>query len=60
MLELSLSLRPGGRTRLHVDMDMNAADAVSYRNFMADLAVFYRGGRAARTAITPTASTARR
>jgi len=44
VLELSLSLCPGGRTRLHVDMDMNAADAVSYRKFMADLAVFYRGG----------------
>ncbi len=25
------------------DMDMQAADAVSYRNFMADLAAFYRG-----------------
>jgi mycobactin phenyloxazoline synthetase len=44
VLELSLSLRPDGRTRLHVDMDMDAADALSYRNFMADLAVFYRGG----------------
>ncbi|WP_240630798.1 amino acid adenylation domain-containing protein [Mycolicibacterium sp. GF69] len=44
VLELSLSLRPDGGTRLHVDMDMNAADAVSYRKFMADLAVFYRGG----------------
>lgn len=44
VLELSLSLLPEGRTRLHVDMDMDAADAVSYRNFMADLAVFYRGG----------------
>ncbi|MGV0848686.1 non-ribosomal peptide synthetase [Mycolicibacterium phlei] len=44
VLELSLSLRADGRTRLHVDMDMNAADAVSYRKFMADLAVFYRGG----------------
>lgn len=44
VLELSLSLGPDGRTRLHVDMDMNAADAVSYRKFMADLAVFYRGG----------------
>lgn len=44
VLELSLSLRPDGQTRLHVDMDMNAADAVSYRKFMADLAVFYRGG----------------
>ena len=43
-LELSLSLRPDGRTRLHVDMDMQGADAVSYRKFMADLAVYYRGG----------------
>lgn len=43
VLEISLSLLPGGRTRLHVDMDMQAADAVSYRNFMADLAALYRG-----------------
>ncbi|MFY1621339.1 condensation domain-containing protein, partial [Micromonospora sp. WMMD736] len=43
VLELALSLLPDGRTRLHVDMDMQAADAVSYRNFMADLARFYRG-----------------
>ncbi|MCP9276687.1 non-ribosomal peptide synthetase [Mycolicibacterium arenosum] len=43
VLQLSLSLLPDGRTRLHVDMDMQAADAVSYRNFMADLAAFYRG-----------------
>lgn len=43
VLELTLSLLPGGRTRLHVDLDMQAADAVSYRNFMADLAEFYRG-----------------
>lgn len=43
MLELSLSLLPDGRTRLHVDMDMQAADAVSYRNFMGDLAALYRG-----------------
>lgn len=43
VLQLSLSLLPGGGTRLHVDMDMQAADAVSYRNFMADLAALYRG-----------------
>ncbi|BBY83011.1 amino acid adenylation domain-containing protein [Mycolicibacterium pulveris] len=52
VLELSLSLCPGGRTRLHVDMDMNAADAVSYRKFMADLAVFYRGGELAELGYT--------
>lgn len=44
VLQISLSLLPDGRTRLHVDLDMQAADAVSYRNFMADLAVFYGGG----------------
>lgn len=43
VLQISLSRLPGRRTRLHVDMDMQAADAVSYRNFMADLAAFYRG-----------------
>ncbi|KUI38329.1 non-ribosomal peptide synthetase [Mycobacterium sp. GA-2829] len=43
VLELVLTLLPGGRTRLHVDLDMQAADAVSYRNFMADLAALYRG-----------------
>lgn len=43
VLQLSLSLLPDRRTRLHVDMDMQCADAVSYRNFMADLAAFYRG-----------------
>lgn len=43
VLELALTLLPGGRTRLHVDLDMQAADAVSYRNFMADLAALYRG-----------------
>jgi len=43
VLQISLSRKPGGGTRLHVDMDMQAADAVSYRNFMADLAALYRG-----------------
>jgi mycobactin phenyloxazoline synthetase len=45
MLELALTLLPDGRTRLHVDLDMQAADAVSYRNFMADLAALYRGAQ---------------
>lgn len=44
VLQISLSLLPEGRTRLHVDLDMQAADAVSYRNFMSDLAEFYSGG----------------
>ncbi|GAY08790.1 salicylate synthase [Pseudonocardia sp. N23] len=37
----ALSLLPGGRTRLHVDVDMVAADAVSYRIMLSDLAALY-------------------
>lgn len=36
-----LSLLREGRTRLHIDVDMVAADAVSYRILMADLARVY-------------------
>ncbi|MET0701822.1 MAG: condensation domain-containing protein, partial [Mycobacterium sp.] len=43
VLQLSLSLLPDNRTRLHVDLDMQAADAVSYRTLMTDLARLYRG-----------------
>src|SRR5579884_4168764 len=43
VLELTLSLLPGERSRLHVDLDMQAADAMSYRTLMADLAALYRG-----------------
>jgi len=43
VLELTLSLLPGGRSRLHVDLDMQAADAMSYRTLMADLTKLYRG-----------------
>ena len=43
VLELTLSLLPGGRSRLHVDLDMQAADAMSYRTLMADLATLYQG-----------------
>ncbi|HEY1966409.1 MAG TPA: amino acid adenylation domain-containing protein [Pseudonocardia sp.] len=37
----ALSLLPGGRTRFHLDVDMVAADAVSYRLLLADLATLY-------------------
>ncbi len=37
----ALSLLPGGRTRFHLDVDMVAADAVSYRILLADLARLY-------------------
>ncbi len=43
VLELTLALLPGGSTRLHVDLDMQAADAMSYRTLIADLAKLYRG-----------------
>ncbi|MEV6167046.1 amino acid adenylation domain-containing protein [Streptomyces sp. NPDC051954] len=37
-----LSLLPDGHTRLHVDVDMLAADALSYRVLLSDLAKLYR------------------
>ncbi|MEB3067717.1 non-ribosomal peptide synthetase [[Mycobacterium] vasticus] len=43
VFELTLSLLPDGTARLHVDLDMQAADAMSYRTLMADLAAAYRG-----------------
>lgn len=42
VLDVSLTLLPQGRTRVHVDVDMLAADALSYRILMDDLARFYR------------------
>ena len=43
VFELALTLLPGKRSRLHVDLDMQAADAMSYRTLMADLAALYLG-----------------
>ncbi|MCV7017139.1 non-ribosomal peptide synthetase [Mycolicibacterium aichiense] len=43
VFELTLTLLPGRRSRLHVDLDMQAADAMSYRALMTDLAALYRG-----------------
>ncbi|OBF62730.1 non-ribosomal peptide synthetase [Mycobacterium sp. 852002-50816_SCH5313054-b] len=43
VFELTLTLLPGDRSRLHVDLDMQAADAMSYRTLMADLAALYSG-----------------
>ncbi len=43
VFELTLSLLPGEKTRLHVDLDMQAADAMSYRTLMSDLAALYGG-----------------
>lgn len=41
VFSIQLSRLPGGRTRLHVDVDMLAADAMSYRILLSDLARFY-------------------
>ena len=43
VFELAVTLLPGQRSRLHVDLDMQAADAMSYRTLMADLAALYAG-----------------
>jgi mycobactin phenyloxazoline synthetase len=43
VFELTVSLLPAPRSRLHVDLDMAAADAMSYRTLMADLAALYQG-----------------
>ncbi|OBA64257.1 non-ribosomal peptide synthetase [Mycobacterium sp. 1100029.7] len=43
VFELALTLLPGERCRLHVDLDMQAADAMSYRTLMSDLVALYRG-----------------
>ncbi|UIJ60638.1 amino acid adenylation domain-containing protein [Amycolatopsis acidiphila] len=41
VFSIQLSRLPDGRTRLHVDVDMLAADALSYRVLLADLARCY-------------------
>lgn len=52
VFELSLTLLPDTKTRLHVDLDMQAADAMSYRTLMADLAALYGGVELAPLAYT--------
>ncbi|MGW5385166.1 amino acid adenylation domain-containing protein [Nocardia sp. NPDC003963] len=41
VIDIALSLLPGGRHRLHLDVDMLAADAQSYRRILDDLAHLY-------------------
>ncbi|MFC0623429.1 amino acid adenylation domain-containing protein [Kribbella deserti] len=43
VFDVQLSLLPAGRTRVHVNLDMVAADALSLRVLLADLAKFYQG-----------------
>lgn len=41
VLAIALSLLPDGSARLHLDVDMIAADAVSYRTLLRELALLY-------------------
>ncbi|MGW4356021.1 non-ribosomal peptide synthetase [Nocardia sp. NPDC004582] len=43
VVDIALTLLPEGRTRLHLDVDMLAADAMSYRILISDLARLYHG-----------------
>ncbi|WP_412517579.1 amino acid adenylation domain-containing protein [Actinomadura madurae] len=43
VFDARLSLLPDGGSRLHLDVDMVAADAMSYRVMLADLAALYEG-----------------
>ncbi|WP_246237108.1 amino acid adenylation domain-containing protein [Actinomadura chibensis] len=43
VFDARLSLLPSGESRLHLDVDMVAADAMSYRVMLADLAALYEG-----------------
>lgn len=43
VLDVALSLLPDGRTRLHVDLDMIVADALSLRVLLDDLLAAYEG-----------------
>jgi mycobactin phenyloxazoline synthetase len=43
VFDAGLSLLPSGETRLHLDVDMIAADAMSYRTLLSDLAALYEG-----------------
>ncbi|MGK8506999.1 amino acid adenylation domain-containing protein [Nocardia asiatica] len=47
VFDLELSLLPEGHTRVHLDLDMIAADALSLRTLLADLTTLYDRGPAA-------------
>jgi mycobactin phenyloxazoline synthetase len=43
VIDVTLTLRNADRTRLHLDVDMLAGDAMSYRVLISELAELYRG-----------------
>ncbi|NEW27151.1 non-ribosomal peptide synthetase [Nocardia cyriacigeorgica] len=44
VIDVRVSLLPGGVSRVHLDLDMIAGDALSLRNLLADLATAYEHG----------------
>ncbi|QNI07730.1 amino acid adenylation domain-containing protein [Mycobacterium kubicae] len=47
VIDIALTLRDDNRSRLHLDIDMLAGDAMSYRLLVSDLADLYQGARVA-------------
>lgn len=60
VLRAELSLLPSGTGRVHLDVDMVAADAMSYRVLVDDLARIYRGEELPELAVTFPALSSRR
>ena len=52
VFDVQLSLREGGRTRMHVNIAMLAADALSFRILLGDLAALYGGAELAPLAVS--------
>jgi mycobactin phenyloxazoline synthetase len=54
VLAIALSLMPDGSHRLHLDVDMISADAVSYRTLLRELALLYEDINAKLPSLTST------
>ncbi|MDL9938980.1 amino acid adenylation domain-containing protein [Gordonia sp. ABSL1-1] len=52
VVDLTVTLLPEGRHRIHFDIDMLAADAMSYRLLLADLVALYDGAQPQAAGIT--------
>lgn len=52
VFDVRLSLLPGGRTRLHIELDLLVADVLSFNVFLDDLAACYADGAEALRPLT--------